>query len=127
MGKIDSNLDCFKGIEKITIISGDTGETKTYTKEYLNKLKWINIIKNEGIIDTEELDKDLNIMVYEADLTCFLKGKTINSFVAYCEDINKIGICINENLSNHEKYSLIKTHILKILSDECNIKICYTV
>lgn len=55
MCKVGYNNDYFEGINNIKVTNTATGEVKIYSKEYLNILKWINILENEKEIDSEEL------------------------------------------------------------------------
>lgn len=109
-------MDIFNRIKEIKITNGETGNVKKYSKEYLNKLKWIYILKNEEEIDSEELLNDLGIYIFEFDENINLKEKDIQAW--YVKANNVVGLYINNSLE--DKYEIIKRMIYRII-DEDNI------
>ena len=122
MCKVGYNNDYFEGINNIRVTNTATGEVKIYSKEYLNILKWINILENEKEIDSEELKNDLNIWIVEDKIDMFPKNKDVKGYYVKGASGAATLLCVNSTIEN--TYDIIKLMLLKIFQGKSNFEIC---
>lgn len=122
MCKVGYNNDYFEGINNIKVTNKATGEVKIYSKEYLNILKWINILENEEEIDSEKLRNDLNIWIVVDTIDTFPKNKEIKGYFIKGVSGAATLLCVNSNIEN--AYDIIKLMLLKIFQGKSNFEIC---